>query len=92
MKFLKILSITVIVAVGGTGVFRLISEKRLLEKQAVKLKAELDSIVKENKYLTSRIEYLKNPQNLVKELKSEFNYREQDEKLIILVPKATSTR
>ena len=39
----------------------------------------------------SELDYYLNPVNLEKELRARFNYRAPDEKLIILVPRGSST-
>ncbi len=68
------------------------SERRSLSREVNELKSEFQALQEENQELTARIEYFKNPENLLKEIKSQFNYREQGEGLIIIVPNATATR
>jgi len=62
-----------------------------LERSSDTLNAEITSITAENKNLSSDIEYFSDPENLEKELKSKTNYRDPGEKLIIIIPPATST-
>ena len=66
-----------------------------LNKQRISLKNDLDKITKEltplneeNKELIAEINYLENPDNLEKELRSRFNYVKPGEKLIIVVPES----
>lgn len=54
-------------------------------------KAEYDRTAAEGVRLQSEYEYFSNPENLNKELRSRFNYTLPGEKLLILVPKASST-
>lgn len=68
------------------------SEKRALRKEVAELRSELKNLESENRELISKIEYFKKPENLLKEIKSQFNYREEGEGLIIIVPNATATR
>ena len=63
-----------------------------MEKQVQELNVSLKTLADENQSLVSVIDYFKNPENLLKELKSQFNYKETGEKLIIVVPSGTSTR
>ena len=44
----------------------------------------LERRLKENQYLKERLNYLKDPENLKKELKDKFNIVEKGEKVIIL--------
>lgn len=92
MRWFKILILAILVSVLGFGLFNLLQEKRKLAKEAESLREIFNTLERENKNLSARIEYFKNPENLLKELKSQFNYREADEGLIIIVPNATGTR
>lgn len=84
----------IIIALLGWGVYGVVAEKRDLSVHADTLRTELDMLDDENQTLESDIAYYANPQNLVKALKEQFNYRAPDEKLIILVspaPESSST-
>ena len=65
-------------------------EKKDLNKEINGLKATLNDYEKENKTLNSKIEYFSHTENLLKELKSQFNYRDPSEKMIIIVPQNPS--
>ena len=91
MPLWKVLVLIIVIALLGWGVYNLVQEKNLLGKEAAELSEVLKSLEEENRTLTSRIEYFQNPENLLKELKSQFNYREEGEGLIIIVPNVTST-
>jgi hypothetical protein len=49
--------------------------------------AKLDATQKDNQKLKEELTYYLNPLNMAKELKARFNYREEGEKTLILVPK-----
>lgn len=51
------------------------------------LKAKLDVLKKENGELEAEVSYLNIPENLLKELRTRFNYKFPGEKSIIIVPK-----
>lgn len=87
MKAGKIIILVLIAALLGWGIFNLEKEKNSLRKEAKSLELTLDALKKENDSLLADIEYYKRPENLLKELKSQFNYKEEGEKLIIIVPK-----
>ncbi|MFH0712333.1 MAG: septum formation initiator family protein [Candidatus Jorgensenbacteria bacterium] len=91
MNWWRIIIIAVIIVVLGLGIYSLIREKSVLGREVAGLRSEFQKLEKENRELTSRIEYFANPENLLKEIKSQFNYREQGEGLIIIVPNKTAT-
>lgn len=80
-----------IIAFLGWGVYDVLVEKGNVSADADALHAELSSLESENKQLESDITFYESPDNLVKALKEQFNYRAPDEKLIILVSPSTST-
>lgn len=81
-----------VIGLLGWGVSDIVLRGRELQQEESKLSERLESIEEENALLAAEIEYYRNPENLIKELKSQFNYREGGEKLIIIVPESTSTR
>ncbi|MDP3725027.1 MAG: septum formation initiator family protein [Nanoarchaeota archaeon] len=91
MSLWKILAAVLIILLAGAGILNLWREKRELGKGGEELKAELSGLLEENKKLKEEARYFEDEENLLKEAKSQFNYRAPDEKLIIIVPKSTST-
>ncbi len=74
------------------GFYRLRGERETLVEEVKKLQETTDSLKKENSSLVEKIEYLKNPENLMKELRAQLNYKKQGENMIIVIPpKTTST-
>jgi cell division protein FtsB len=91
MGFWRYLVLIVIIALLGWGVYGVVVEKGNLSVNADALRAELGALDGENQALESDISYYANPENLVKAIKEQFNYRAPDEKLIILVSPSTSS-
>lgn len=91
MRFWHILILLLVVLALVAGIYNLLVKGGTLEKETAELKILVKKVSDENDELISKIEYFKQPENLLKELKSQFNYVESGEKLIIIVPKATST-
>ena len=81
----------VVIALLGWGVYGVMAKKSEYRTDAGALSAELTGLDDENRTIESDISYYANPENLVKALKEQFNYRAPDEKLIILVSPSTST-
>jgi len=94
----KIAIVIVMVGLLGWGVSDVFFRERELRKDEMKLSDRLQALEKENASLSASIEYYQSPENLIKELKSQFNYREEGENLLIVVPSeegrkaATSTQ
>ena len=91
MSFWKVLIVVFILLLIGGGILNLWREKRGLEKEGEGLQAELSGLLEENKELQEEIKYYEDEENLLKEAKSQFNYRAPDEKLFIIVPGAAAT-
>ncbi len=53
------------------------------------LENKLSQFKKDNSELRADLEYFSEPENLVKELRSRFNYKKPGEKMIIVVPPKT---
>lgn len=75
----------------GWGLYGLRQERASIEGEVNELLTRVEKLKTENAELKSDIEYYQNPENLVKELKSQFNYRAPDEKMLIIVPTGPTT-
>ena len=71
----------------GVQLYELYEQRAALITKSELVGAKAKSLEDENGQLTADLEYFANLKNLVKEFKSLFNYRNPDEKLIIIVPK-----
>ena len=91
MRFWIIIGIIFIVGFFGWGVYGLLREKNTLSEEAGNLATVRENLLEENMALIERVEYLENSENLLKEVKSRFNYREAGEGLIIIVPGETTS-
>lgn len=87
MSFLKISALIIVIAFLGWGLFNLDRQNRRLESKVDNLNANAETLEKENRTLKENIDYFGHPENLIKELKSLFNYRQPGEKLMIIIPK-----
>jgi hypothetical protein len=78
-----------VAAIGFVGyqIFGIMGEYGGLSEKMDRVKHSADKIKEDNSDLKERIEYLSQPENLIKEIKSKFNYRFPDEQTIIVAPK-----
>lgn len=84
--FLKLLALITVIGFLSWGLFNLVKKSRHLESKVNDITANAEALAKENQILKKDIEYFSHPENLVKELKSLFNYRQPGEKLMIIIP------
>ncbi|HDY73093.1 MAG TPA: hypothetical protein ENH86_00785 [Candidatus Jorgensenbacteria bacterium] len=87
MNIWKTIVFILVLIVLGIGMYNLRSENQELERDVDSLSTAVNDLESENKLLLEKITYFRNPENLLKELKSQFNYREQGEEMIIIVPR-----
>ena len=91
MEWWKIAVLVLVFAILAWGMYDLMSTKNVLTDEVKTLQKSVQALKDENRSLSASIDYYKVPENLLKEVKAQFNYREAGEKLIIIVPNATST-
>lgn len=93
----KIGRIFIIAALGvflillGREIYTFYTRRNAAYEEYKTLTDKLDASQAENEKLKAELDYLSRPENLEKELRARFNYRQAGEKLIIIVPRATST-
>ena len=83
-----------VVSYLGWQVYILQSERMELREEFVEVDQEFNRLQEDNVNLQEELDYLSDPYNLEKELRSRFNYKLPNEELIIIVPEeedATST-
>ncbi len=82
--------IILIICIAGLGfqIYSLSKQRTALQTDLDKIGSELQPLLNENGELLAEIKYLKNADNLEKELRSRFNYVKPGEKLIIVVPES----
>lgn len=85
-RVILILILLVFLVLVTVQVYRLNNERLKLEDDLSKITPRIESLEQENKDLKSDLQYFANPENLVKEFKSEFNYKNPGERMIIVVP------
>jgi cell division protein FtsB len=70
----------------GSQVYRLQKERISISKEYEEIEQTHDELEADNKEMADKMEYLSEPLNLEKELRSKFNYTHPGEELIIVVP------
>ena len=85
-----LISIFIVVSVLSWQLFQLYRQNHSLSAVLEDLNERVDNFTKENKEFYADIQYFSEPENLLKELRTQFNYKKPGEKLIIVVPKKDS--
>jgi hypothetical protein len=81
----------VVFALVATQAWSFYGRERVLVRQLGEMRAQYESAEKNYESLQADYKYYQNPANLTKELRSRFNYRLPEEKMIIVVPPARAT-
>ncbi len=91
MKIAVVAILVVFLGVLGNEIYFFSQKNAENESQYQKIKAELGQAQTDLEKTKADLNYYANPANLEKELRARFNYRLGGEKMIIIVPSASST-
>jgi cell division protein FtsB len=86
MRVFVIIILSIILAAVFVQMYFIFKERNRLKADLDNLDNRLQALVKENIDLKSEIEYFSHPENLEKELRERFNYKNPGEKMMIVVP------
>ena len=92
MKLFSVIILSVLLLVLATQIYVFIGRERNAEQDFLNFQKKLDQARADQVEFQSELDYYLNPVNLEKELRARFNYRSPDEKLLILVPRGSSTQ
>ncbi|MCR4275739.1 MAG: septum formation initiator family protein [Candidatus Wolfebacteria bacterium] len=76
----------ILIAISWAELFFLFKEDNKLKASLLEITQKAQVLSEENQSLKAQIDYYSDPANLEKELKSRYNYRRPDEKMMIIVP------
>jgi cell division protein FtsB len=91
MKLAIVIILGVLLAFFAWQIYTLAARGNAIGADYGQLKAELDTAKKDNQGLSNDLHYYEDPANLEKEVRARFNYRKQGEKMIVIVPSASSS-
>lgn len=86
MKIVIAIVIIIVIVMALVYIYFTFQEQRQLKENLFNLGARLETLLNENKEFKSEIDYFSKPENLEKELRTKFNFRKPDEKMMIVVP------
>ncbi len=86
MRVFVIIILGIILVAVFVQMYLVFKERNRLSADLDNLNNRLQALIKENTDLQSEIEYFSHPENLEKELREKFNYKNSGEKMIIVVP------
>ena len=79
-----------VLVIVGYQFYNTFKNYMIFKERFVRLEADARSLEEENRELLSDLRYFSKVENLIKELRSRFNYRFPDEKFIIVVPRPST--
>lgn len=85
-KYVTIAILVVIIVAVSIQAFGLFGKGRAMGDQLRASKEKMEMLSRENKELQAQIEYFSHEENLEKELRSKFNYKKPEEKIMIITP------
>ncbi|PIR97896.1 MAG: hypothetical protein COT89_02380 [Candidatus Colwellbacteria bacterium CG10_big_fil_rev_8_21_14_0_10_42_22] len=88
-KWLVTIIVLMMMTLLGSQVYELQKKRIDISKEYGEINASYQEVEEDSSRLSEKIEYLSEPRNLEKELRSKFNYKYPNETLIIVVPKDT---
>ena len=91
MKIILLMLLAVVVLVLGAQIYSFLGREGELKADFAEIKAKLDRATTDQEKFQAELDYYLNPVNLEKELRARFNYKRPGEKLIIIVPRSTSS-
>ena len=91
MKIAFAIMLAVILVVIGLKIFSFLGEERTLGQNLTDVESRLVQAKQQEADLQDEMQYLTNPANLEKELRSQFNYKNPGETMVIIVPAQSST-
>lgn len=86
MRIAIYMFLALLVFLAGGQVYQLYKHNIELQVKVAKADSQLDSLKQDNEKLTADFRYYSNAENLIKEIKSLFNYKKPGEQLFIVVP------
>ena len=91
MKLLAAIVLAVVLVFVGMKAYSFWKEEGQLSQNFADIEARLTKAKTDEANLQSDVQYLANPLNLEKELRSRFNYKKPGETMIVIVPEQSST-
>ena len=89
-KFFFIFLVPILLALA-TGIFQKLYYRYEIKGDLDKLNAEISDLNKQKNDLNQLVDYYKNESNLEKEARVRLNLKKEGEKVVIILPQATST-
>lgn len=91
MKIVAAVILAVILIFVGMKVYSFWGQEKQLNQSFTDIEARLAATKTDEANLRLDVQYLANPANLEKELRSRFNYKKPGETMIVIVPGQSST-
>ena len=91
MKIFAIVILCVLLVLVGVQIFSFLKQENSLKQTLADAQNRLTKAQQNEASLSATMQYLANPLNLTKELRSQFNYKKPGETMIVIVPESSTT-
>lgn len=91
MNIWKTIILIVLAVFLGWGILKLEGEKKTMQDEYARIKEITDKLVEENQKTKDQIKYYQNPENLLKASREQFNFKNEGEQMMIIVPGVASS-
>lgn len=87
MNVWKTIVIVAVIGLISFGAYDLWAENQKMNKQIDDVTETYEKLKNENRNIKEKINHFENPENLKEEARKNFNYKEPDEEMMIIVPR-----
>ena len=91
MKIFAVIALAILLIFLGAQIFSFWRDGNISVEKLKAAQAKTDSAEKDVQKLKADLDYLSQSENLEKEIRARFNYRGEGEKLLIIVPRSSSS-
>lgn len=82
----KLIPVGLAILLLGWGMYRLVDQRSQINAEIADLQSKYEALKKENQETEKDLQYYENPENRLKEARSQFNFKAPGENLLIVVP------
>jgi cell division protein FtsB len=91
MNYLRFVIVVALVALISYTGYNFLQQHNEIKREIVDLSSVTNKLKAENAELEKNIEYYSLPENVLKASKAQFNYRNEGEQMIIVIPSSSSS-
>jgi len=91
MKLFAVAILSALLFVLSVQIYSFLGREKQAEEEFSEFKTKLENAKLDQSKFQAELDFYMNPANLEKELRARFNYKEPDEKMLIIVPRSSTS-